>query len=346
MNKILITALIGVLFLSGCASVAIPGDEMCRTDFLECVEEPKKVDLPTYRKLRYLPPAEAMPVVAVYQFSDGTGQRKSQDGVASFSTAVTQDAKSLLIDALKAAGSGENPKGTWFRVVERGLGLDNLVRERQIVRSTRSETAKQNGLEEFQELQPMLFAGMILEGGVIGYDTNIETGGTGARYLGIGTTNQYRRDSIVISLRAVSTLTGEVILNVQTQKTVLSSGQAGDVFRFLDMDTRLLELESGMTQNESVTFAVRSVIEAAVLELIQQGDERGYWKIVYPEDWDSQVAAQEQAYWMSLKESGSLTDAEDVKQYSKDPKDLPLWKRILLKNDTNKPILEKNNEDI
>jgi curli biogenesis system outer membrane secretion channel CsgG len=189
----------------------------------------------------------------------------------------------------------------------------------------------------------MLFAGMILEGGVIGYDTNIESGGNGARYLGIGTTNQYRRDSIVISLRAVSTLTGEVILNVQTQKTVLSSGQAGDVFRFLDMDTKLLELESGMTQNESVTFAVRSAIEAAVLELIKQGDERGYWKIVYPEDWDEQVEAQEQAYWMSLKESGVLPDEDDEKQFSKDPESLPLWKKILLKN--KKPILEKNNED-
>jgi len=351
MNKILITALIGVLFLSGCASVAIPGDEMCRTDFLECVEEPKKVDLPTYRKLRYLPPAEAMPVVAVYQFSDGTGQRKSQDGVASFSTAVTQDAKSLLIDALKAAGSGENPKGTWFRVVERGLGLDNLVRERQIVRSTRSETAKQAGLDEFQELQPMLFAGMILEGGIIGYDTNIETGGTGARYLGIGTTNQYRRDSIVISLRAVSTLSGEVILNVQTSKTVLSSGQAGDVFRFLDMDTRLLELESGMTQNESVTYAVRSAIEAAVLELIKQGDERGYWKIVYPEDWDEQVAEQEQAYWLSLKESIDTPDAEEYSSTAFE--ELPLWKKILLKNKSDDSSTEsdeitnigENNED-
>jgi hypothetical protein len=110
------------------------------------------------------------------------------------------------------------------------------------------------------------------------------------------------------------------------------------------MDTRLLELESGMTQNESVTFAVRSAIEAAVLELIRQGDERGYWKIVYPEDWDQQVAEQEQAYWMSLKEAGNLTDEEDEEQYSKDPNDLPLWKRILLKNE-NKPILEKNNED-
>lgn len=331
-----ILALIGVLYLSGCASIAIPGDELCKTDFLECVEEPKKVELPTYRKLRYLPPAEQMPVVAVYQFGDGTGQRKSQDGVASFSTAVTQDAKSLLVDALKAAGSGENPKGTWFRVVERGLGLDNLVRERQIVRSTRAEQAKQAGLEEFQELQPMLFAGMILEGGIIGYDTNIETGGNGARYLGIGTTNQYRRDSIVISLRAVSTLTGEVILNVQTSKTVLSSGQAGDVFRFIDMDTKLLEFESGMTQNESVTYAVRSAIEAAVLELIQQGDEREYWKIVYPDDWDEQVAAQEQAYWISLKDKAGLPDAEDVKAFNNDPESLPLWKKILLKNEKDK----------
>ena len=183
---------------------------------------------------------------------------------------------------------------------------------------------------------------MILEGGIVGYDSNIETGGTGARYLGIGTTNQYRRDSIVVSLRAVSTLTGEVILNVQTTKTVLSSGQAGDVFRFIDMDTKLLELESGMTQNESMTFAVRSAIEAAVLELIKQGDERVYWKIVYPEDWDEQVAAQEQAYWMGLKESGVLPDAEDVETFSNDPESLPLWKRILLKNDTN---IGENNED-
>ena len=113
---------------------------------------------------------------------DGTGQRKSQDNVASFSTAVSQDAKSLLIDALKGGRFRENPKGTWFRVVERGTGLDNLVRERQIVPKYKTEQAKQAGLDEFQELQPTLFAGMILEGGIVGYDTNVETGGTGARY--------------------------------------------------------------------------------------------------------------------------------------------------------------------
>jgi len=176
----------------------------------------------------------------------------------------------------------------------------------------------------------MLFAGMILEGGVVGYDTNIETGGNGARYLGIGTTNQYRRDSVTISLRAVSTLTGEVILNVQTYKTILSTGLSGDVFKFLDMDTRLLELESGMTQNESITYAVRSAIEASVLALIQQGDERGYWKIVYPENWEEEVEAQEQAYWLKLNDQ-KILDAEvnDNPTTSRNT----FWKKILLKSE-------------
>ena len=327
MKTNLFVALLAIVLTSGCASIAIPGDEVCRTNFLECVEEPQQVELPTYRKLRYLPPAENMPVVAVYQFTDETGQRLSSDGAASFSTAVTQGAKSILIDALKAAGSGENPKGTWFRVVERGLGLDNLVRERQIIRSTRESYANQENPP--QQVQPLLFAGMILEGGIVGYDTNIETGGTGARYLGIGSTNQYRRDSVVVSLRAVSVLTGEVILNVQTYKTILSVGQAGDVFKFLDMDTKLLELESGMTENESVTWAVRSAIEAAVLALIEQGDERGFWKIVYPENWEEQVAEQEQAYWLGLSE---MTNSGDILEsnFNSDP---TLFNRIFDKKE-------------
>jgi curli production assembly/transport component CsgG len=313
---------IAVLFtvlISGCASISIPGDKVCMTDFLECVEEPQFIELPTYKKLRNLPPAEQMPVVAVYKFDDLTGQRLSSDGAASFSTAVTQGAKDLLIDSLKAAGAKDNPKGTWFRVVERGLGLDHLVRERQIVRSTREQYETET--EPAQQVQPLLFAGMILEGGIIGYDTNVETGGNGARYLGIGTTNQFRRDSVVVSLRAVSTLTGEVILNVQTYKTILSTGQAGDVFRFLDMDTKLLELESGMTENESVTWAVRSAVEAAVLALIQQGSDRGYWELVYPEGWDQQeLKPGEKATWMKVD-----IDEEDLEA------DKKLWEKMLLK---------------
>tara|TARA_B100001559_G_C16452166_1_gene599811 strand:- start:664 stop:1446 length:783 start_codon:yes stop_codon:yes gene_type:complete len=242
----------------------------------ECREAPEIVQLPTYEQLLNFPPAEQMPIVAVYNFKDLTGQRKRRDNLADFSTAVTQGATELLIDALKTAG-----KGRWFRVVERH-GIDHLVRERQIVRSTREENDTGKGI------QPLLFAGIIFEGGIIGYDSNIESGGRGARTLGIGMQQSYRRDVVTVSLRGISTLTGEILLNVQTKKTILSVGGGFDVFKFVDMDTQLVEIEDGVADNESVTVATRAAIEAAVVGIIEQGDERGFWKIQRPKGDESE----------------------------------------------------------
>ena len=237
-----------------------------------CVEYPTALKLPAYIDLLNLPPAKERPIVAVYQFQDLTGQRKQLDQYASFSTAVTQGANAMLVDALKTAGGG-----TWFRVVER-TGLDHLVRERQIIRSARQEWADAKG-EESNGIAPLLFAGMIIEGGIIGYDTNLKTGGRGARTLGIGFSKQYRQDAVTVSIRAVSVLTGEVLLNVQSRKTILSYGSGGDVFRFIEEGTQLVEIEDGVGNNESVTYATRAAIEAGVLELIYQGHDRGFWVI-------------------------------------------------------------------
>ena len=237
-----------------------------------CADDPEVVKLPSFIELLELPPASEKPIVAVYNFADKTGQRKAREGIADFSTAVTQGGVEMVIDALKTAGNG-----TWFRVAERN-GIDHLVRERQIIRSARDDYARSTG-ETPQGLQPLLLAGMIIEGGVIGYDTNMETGGRGARYLGIGFSRVYRKDSVTVSMRAVSVLTGEVLLNVQTRKTILSYGASGDVFRFIEQGTELVEYEDGVGNNESVTYAVRTAIEAAVLELIYQGHDRGFWLI-------------------------------------------------------------------
>jgi curli production assembly/transport component CsgG len=280
MKTVGIVGLILVLLTTGCASVPTVNDS-CSTAIMNkigtCIEPAEPVKLPTHLELLDLPPAENMPIVAVYGFMDKTGQRKSKDGIASFSTAVTQGGESFLIDALKTAGQGK-----WFRVVER-TSLDALVRERQIVRSAREDFANQEGNEGSPTgIQPLLFAGILLDGGIVGYDTNIESGGRGARYLGIGASNSYRRDVVTVSLRGISTLTGEILLNVQTTKTILSTGGGYDVFRFVDMDTKLVEIEDGVATNEGVTKATRSAIELAVLELIYQGDERGFWKINWP----------------------------------------------------------------
>lgn len=269
--------LLSLIILSGCAGIPKPSIIDCedRVGLLnkyvyECRESAEVVTLPASEKLANLPAAKVQPIVAVYSFKDLTGQRKSRDNIADFSTAVTQGAEAFVIDALKTAG-----KGSWFRVVDR-VGLDNLVRERQIIRSAREEWEKKS---KDNKLDPLLFAGIIIDGGIIGYDTNIESGGRGARYLGLGKSSQYRRDSIVISLRATSTLTGEILLNVQTRKSILSAGGGYDVFRFVDMDTKLIEFEDGNGFNESVTYATRAAVEEAVLELIYQGHDRGYWVI-------------------------------------------------------------------
>ena len=206
------------------------------------------------------------PVVAVYpnSFKDNTGQRRSNSQYASFSTAITQSPDAYLIRALKHSN--------FFDVVER-TGLDNLTKERQIIRTTRES------FEEKQKLKPLLFAGLLMEGGVIGYETNIKSGGAGARYLGIGLSKEYRQDSVTISLRTVSVSTGKILLEVLVTKTVLSASISSDVFRFYANNTELVEIENGIVENESINIALQAAIETAVLQTINEGQESGYWKL-------------------------------------------------------------------
>ena len=212
------------------------------------------------------------PVVAVYPsaFTDQTGQRKSNSEFALFSTAVTQQPSSLLIRALKHAAHGQ-----FFTVVER-VGLDNLTKERQLIRSAREQFASDE--EKKKQLQPLLFAGVLIEGAVIAYESNLATGGTGARYLGIGSSIQYREDSVAVTLRMVSVATGEILIEVMTEKTIFSYGKSEDVFRFIEMGTELVEVELGNSRNESTTIALMKSIESAVLELINVGYDRSFWK--------------------------------------------------------------------
>ena len=219
-------------------------------------------------KLAELPPAKRKPVVAVYRdsFQDLTGQRKSNSSFALFSTAVTPAPEALLIRALKHAANGD-----FFRVVER-VGLDNLTKERQLIRSTREN------FDEDKQLQPLLFAGLLIQGGVINYDTNVQSGGIGARYLGIGTSKQYREDVVTISLRLVSVSTGEVLVETLVSKSIVSTSVSQDVFRFIEAGTELVEIEGGVAENEVGSIALQKAIETGVFNLIEIGIERGYWE--------------------------------------------------------------------
>ena len=147
-----------------------------------------------------------------------------------------------------------------------------MTKERQLIRSTRQE------FEEDTKLKPLLFAGLLIQGGVVSYDTNTTSGGVGARYLGIGSNKQYREDTVHVSLRLVSVSTGEVLTEVLVSKNILSVGISQDVFRFIELGTELVEIEGGFTENESVSIALQRAIETGVLNIIIIGIERGYWE--------------------------------------------------------------------
>lgn len=259
MKKTLL-ALATTLALAGCASITpIPEPEA------------PQVVRNTNKEFNTLPPpATGTVVAAVYGFNDKTGQRKPSDKLANISFAVTQGAETWVIKALQEVGGG-----SWFKVVER-VSLDNLTKERQIIRQARDSVGDQ------RQLKPMLFAGILVEGAIVGYDSNTLTGGAGARYLGIGPSTQYRQDVVTISMRAVSVQTGEVLVSVSTTKTIISTGSSLTFFRFFDMGTQAFEAEMGHTINEPVNYAVRVAIEQAVVEMIKEGARKNYWAFRQP----------------------------------------------------------------
>jgi len=261
--KILLTILLGIL-LSSCAANKQIDVYKGKSPYVEGTT--------TKERLNALPKLDGQPqiTVAVYRFTDKTGQRKPSTKFSQLSTAVTQGGSSFVIDALKEVSNGD-----WFIVLERE-GLDNLIKERQLIRSTRTEYDGEANVGNI--LKPLTFAGLIIEGSIVGYDSNIQTGGNGARYLGIGISEQYRVDQVTVSMRVVAVQTGEILLTTNVTKTIASHSKGGDVFTFLDMNTKALELETGVAVNEPVTYAIRTAIEYAILELIYSGKDEGYWK--------------------------------------------------------------------
>jgi curli production assembly/transport component CsgG len=262
----LVVLILTILMLGGCAMT--PSLEIVRsTD-----NSPNLQVSPIKDRMAAVPALDGPKItIAVYGFRDATGQRKPADNIANLSSAVTQGSEVWVIKALQDVGNG-----SWFEVVER-VGMDNLIKERQLIRSTRELYEKQlpNGPTP---LKPMLFAGLILEGGIVGYDSNTAVGGAGARYLGVGAQTEYRVDTVTVVMRLVSVNTGKVLMSIATEKTIASYRSGADIFKFFDLGTKLVEAETGYSVNEPVNYAVRAAIEQGVIEMVHEGEQSGLWK--------------------------------------------------------------------
>ena len=227
------------------------------------------------RDLMQMPSPKGKVAVAVYGFRDQTGQYKPTPD-SSFSSQVTQGAASMLVDSLRQSG--------WFLPVERE-NLQDLLTERKILRALETPTDKPKPLDQLSALTP---ASIVIEGGIVGYDTNLRTGGLGVNYLGIGGDAQYRVDQVTIALRAVDIRNGQILNSVSTTKTVYSYELTAGVFKFVGYQN-LLQIDAGLTYTEPQQLCVREAIESAVMHLIVQGISAGTWNLKDPQDWTNPV---------------------------------------------------------
>ena len=252
--KIIATLIVASL-LSGCAGMVATSENL---EGANATLTPRGA---TYQDLISLPPTAGQIFVSVYDFRDQTGQYRPP--ASTFSTAVTQGAAAMLTGALADSG--------WFIPLER-VGLQNLLTERRIIRAEFERFGQPDTLPSLRA------ASVMLEGGIIAYESNVRTGGAGAEYFGIGASGQYQVDQVTVNLRAVEISTGEVLANVTTTKTIYSKEMRAGVYRFIDF-RRLLEAEVGLTTNEPVQLAVMSAIESAVIHLIARGVENRLWNL-------------------------------------------------------------------
>lgn len=260
-----VVAIIASLALAGCAGQEIKSSKNIEVE----VDAPEPIKVSKrFNELANLaaPDGPRIPI-AVYKFGDLTGQRKPSANYASLSSAVTQGGEVFLIKALQDAG-----KGQWFMPVER-VALENLVKERQLIRSQREVYEK----EQAKPLTPLIVAGIMIDGGIVGYDSNLGSGGIGARFLGVGATQEYRKDEVTIMLRLISINTGEILLSTGVTKTIFSTGVNANVFKFVDAGTKSVEFEAGSSTNEPTTYAVRIAIEAAVTDMVKEGVKKKLW---------------------------------------------------------------------
>lgn len=261
MKKLIVVSLF--LVLSGCSTLSnlIPPDEESAI---------KIINSEAFKELKGLPKPKGRIPVSVYSFRDQTGQYKPQANVSSFSTAVTQGATSILMQALSDSD--------WFLPVERE-GLQNILTERKIIRASLQNDKKEG--DDTKDLPPLTTSQLLIEGGIISYDSNIKTGGFGAEYFGIGASELYREDLISVYMRAIDVRTGQVLVSVSTSKKILSKEIRAGFFRYVSFK-RLAEAEAGYTTNEPMHLCVTQTIEKAITELILKGIDRNVWRAAEP----------------------------------------------------------------
>lgn len=242
-------ALLFVLLGSGCAAVD-PDFEHVKpllgppvtsnnTPYSQCLADLDK-----------LPAANNLPVIAVGQIADKTGQRTYT--TVTESTALTQGVSEMLISALYKTGK--------VNLTER-LDVRVPLAEQQLF--------ERNAMAYEPKPIAVLPANFVILGALTELNYNIASGGARLYVSGIGGGVRTAVINVGIDLRLVDVRTFRTLYVTSLQKQIVGYEVETGIYRFFG--NQLIEFDAGGVRNEPLQLGVRSVVEMGTYQILTEG---------------------------------------------------------------------------
>ncbi len=225
---------------------------------VQAADTNKDLDLPIHNVtdmndyLKSLPhPRQKIPV-AIYDLNDRTGQYLEMDDYSSHSTAISQGATDMLINALLNSEQ--------YIIADRSI-LNQFMTEQDLKRKKQIgfNSQKPFQLNQLRESK-YIITGSITEYGIM------DTGGTKLKVDGKGFNTEGVIAYAALDLRIVNSFTNEVEYTIALKDGIKGEKKGLDVFSFLG-DDYMVDLETGTGWQEPINLVVRRLIEAAVYDM-------------------------------------------------------------------------------
>lgn len=237
--------MVAAVGLSGCSGVIAPSNKGVRPAYSYPVTNNDTPYSQCLSSLRVLP-ANNLPVFAVGEVSDKTGQLNNEDN----GHALSQGVSEMVISALAKTGKAQ--------MVER-LDLRIPLAEMKL--------AEQKRLNRTEEAYGKLPASdFIIVGALTELNYNIVSGGTQLFVRGIGGGARTVVINVALDLRVIDSRNFAIRYVSSLQKQIYGIEVEANVFRFFG-DT-LIEFDAGAIRNEPLQLGVRSVVEMAVYQIM------------------------------------------------------------------------------
>jgi curli production assembly/transport component CsgG/holdfast attachment protein HfaB len=191
-------------------------------------------------------PANNLPVFAVGEVADKTGQIDRTNNSTVFSQGITE----MMISAFQ--------KTHRARLVER-FDLRVPLAEARMAQLKLTNPSTVATL-------PVRPSNFVVMGALTELNYNIVSDGAGLFIQGVGASGRTVVINVGLDVRVVNSQTFEVVYVSSLQKQILGYEVEANIFRFFG--SKLVEFNAGRIQNEPLQLGVRSVVEMAVYQIM------------------------------------------------------------------------------